>query len=154
MHEYDLGNPVLNIKEVMKILPHRYPFLLVDKIVHLDVEQDEIVGVKGMSMNEQFFQGHFPGAPIMPGVLIIEALAQTGGILIHEKGYHHKTAVLLKVEGAKFRSPVSPGDMLYLHVKSLHLSNRGGKVKAQAMVNKKLAAEAEISYALVDMESI
>ena len=154
MVEYDLGNPVLNIKEVMKILPHRYPFLLVDKIVHIDIDNDEIVGVKGMSMNEMFFQGHFPGAPIMPGVLIIEALAQTGGVLIHQKGYHQKTAVLLKVEGAKFRNPVSPGDLLFLHVNSIHLSPRGGKVRAKAMVNNKLAAEAEISYALVDRESI
>lgn len=154
MHEYDLGNPVLDIKQVMKILPHRYPFLLVDKIVHLDLDNDEVVGVKCLTMNELFFQGHFPGAPIMPGVLIIEALAQAGGVLIHQKGYHNKTALLLKVENAKFRSPVLPGDVLYLHVKSNHLSGRGGKVSAKAMVNNKVAAEADIAYALADMDAV
>ncbi|PCI78378.1 3-hydroxyacyl-[acyl-carrier-protein] dehydratase FabZ [Candidatus Aerophobetes bacterium] len=154
MDEYDLSRPVLDVKQVMKILPHRYPFLLVDKVVHLDLEKGEIVGVKGLTMNELFFQGHFPGAPIMPGVLIIEALAQAGGILIHRKGFQKKTALLLKVEGAKFRNPVLPGDLLFLHVTSIHLSARGGKVAAKAMVNNKLAAEAQISYALADMESV
>lgn len=154
MDEYDLSRPVLDVKQVMKILPHRYPFLLVDKVVHLDLEKGEIVGVKGLTMNELFFQGHFPGAPIMPGVLIIEALAQAGGILIHQKGFQKKTALLLKVEGAKFRNPVLPGDLLFLHVTSIHLSARGGKVAAKAMVNNKLAAEAQISYALADMESV
>ena len=154
MGDYNLGNPVLNIKEVMKILPHRYPFLFVDKVVDLDLEKGKIVALKALTMNEMFFQGHFPNAPIMPGVLIIEALAQTGGVLIHQKGYQNKTAVLLNVTGAKFRNPVSPGDMLFLHVTSIHLSARGGRVHAKAMVNNKLAAEAEIAYALVDMESV
>ena len=83
-------SPVLDIKEILKILPHRYPFLLVDKIVSIDLEANTIVGQKNVTMNEQFFQGHFPDAPIMPGVLILEALAQTGGILIHVNALYNK----------------------------------------------------------------
>ena len=82
---------VFNIKEISKILPHRYPFLLVDRVIQLDLENNYIIGLKCLTINEQFFQGHFPDAPIMPGVLILEALAQVGGILIHEKGFKDKT---------------------------------------------------------------
>src|SRR5690242_15774472 len=94
---------VLSTKEVQKILPHRYPFLLVDRVIFIDLEASEIICVKNVTVNEPFFQGHFPGAPIMPGVLILEALAQAGGILVHQKGYDKKIAVLLNVTGAKFR---------------------------------------------------
>src|SRR5690348_16143350 len=105
---------ILNVKEISKILPHRYPFLLVDKIIYLNLEENVIIGQKNVTVNEQFFQGHFPGVPIMPGVLILEALAQTGGVLIHQKGYGAKLAVLLNVNNAKFRKPVLPGDVLTL----------------------------------------
>jgi 3-hydroxyacyl-[acyl-carrier-protein] dehydratase len=142
-------SPVLDIKEILKILPHRYPFLLVDKIVSIDLEANTIVGQKNVTMNEQFFQGHFPDAPIMPGVLILEALAQTGGILIHQKGCKDKIAVFLNVSHAKFRNPVKPGDILYLHAEGIHFSSRAGKIKAVARVNDKIAAEAEIAFALV-----
>jgi 3-hydroxyacyl-[acyl-carrier-protein] dehydratase len=142
-------SPVLDIKEILKILPHRYPFLLVDKIVSIDLEANTIVGQKNVTMNEQFFQGHFPEAPIMPGVLILEALAQTGGILIHQKGCKDKIAVFLNVSQAKFRNPVKPGDILYLHAEGIHFSSRAGKIKAVARVNDKIAAEAEIAFALV-----
>jgi 3-hydroxyacyl-[acyl-carrier-protein] dehydratase len=147
-------SPVLDIKEILKILPHRYPFLLVDKIISIDLEANTIVGQKNVTMNEQFFQGHFPDAPIMPGVLILEALAQTGGILIHQKGYADGIAVFLNVSQAKFRNPVKPGDILYLHVEGLHFSSRAGKVKAIARVNDKIAAEAEIAFALVSKSQI
>lgn len=145
---------VLNIKEIRDILPHRYPFLLVDRVVELDLDNNNIVATKCVTMNEEFFQGHFPQAPIMPGVLILEALAQTGGILIHKKGFHEKTAVLLSVNKAKFRRPALPGDVIYMHVHGQHLSSKGGKVQAQAKIAGELAAEAEIGFALTSFEQI
>ncbi len=151
----DAQNGILmNIKDILKILPHRYPFLLVDKIIHLNLEENVIIGQKNVTFNEQFFQGHFPGAPIMPGVLILEALAQTGGILVHQKGNQEKTAVLLNINNAKFRRPVVPGDVLYLHAFAIHLSHKGGKVQAKALVNDKLAVEAEIGFALIDKDQL
>jgi 3-hydroxyacyl-[acyl-carrier-protein] dehydratase len=145
---------LLNVKEITKILPHRYPFLLVDRIIYLNLEENVIIGQKNVTVNEQFFQGHFPGVPIMPGVLILEALAQTGGILVHKKGYCEKIAVLLNINNAKFRRPVVPGDVLTLHATGLHLSNKGGRLMVKAMVNEQLAVEAEIGFALVDKEQL
>lgn len=147
-------SPVLDVKDILKILPHRYPFLLVDKIIYLNLEESTIIGQKNLTANEQFFQGHFPGAPIMPGVLILEAMAQTGGILAHQKGYSEKTAVLLSISNVKFRKPALPGDILTLHVVGLHLSNKGGRVQAKAMVNDQLAVEAEVAFALVHKEQL
>jgi 3-hydroxyacyl-[acyl-carrier-protein] dehydratase len=143
---------IFNTKEIEAILPHRYPFLLVDRIIHMNLEEDEITGLKNVTVNEPFFQGHFPGVPIMPGVLILEALAQTGGILVHQKGYVKKIAVLLNVANAKFRKPVFPGDVLHLHAKGIHISGNGGKFKVKAMNGEQLAAEAELSFALVDKD--
>lgn len=145
---------VFSAKEIEKILPHRYPFLLVDRIVHIDLESSEIIGVKNVTVNEPFFQGHFPETPIMPGVLILEALAQTGGILVHQKGYAKKIAVLLNIANAKFRRPVVPGDVLHLHAKGLHISSNGGKMSAKAMLGDLLAVEAELSFALVDKDKL
>src|SRR5271154_1534136 len=135
---------VFDAKEIIKILPHRYPFLLVDRIVYLNVEENMIIGQKNVTVNEQFFVGHFPGVPIMPGVLILEALAQTGGILVHQKGNCEKIAVLLNINNAKFRKPVVPGDVLTLHASGMYISSKGGRVMAKAMVNEQLAVEAEI----------
>ena len=146
--------PVLNIQEIIKILPHRYPFLLVDKIVELDIEASRIVGIKNVTINEQFFQGHFPGVPIMPGVLILEALAQTGGILVEQKSRTDKTALLLSVNQAKFRRPVVPGDVLVLEVEGIHISSKGGKIQARALVDDHLAVEAEIGFALLHKEQL
>lgn len=145
---------ILSIKDIAKILPHRYPFLLVDRIVHLDLEENLIIGQKNVTGNEQFFQGHFPGVPIMPGVLVLEALAQTGGILVHKKGESQKIAVLLNINNAKFRRPVVPGDVLILHVIGQHFSGKGGKILAKALVNDQLTVEAEIGFALVDREQL
>jgi 3-hydroxyacyl-[acyl-carrier-protein] dehydratase len=145
---------ILGIKEISRILPHRYPFLLIDKVVFLNLEDGIIIAQKNVTCNEQFFQGHFPGVPIMPGVLVLEALAQAGGILVHQKGYNEKIAVLLNVNNAKFRRPVTPGDVLYLHATALHVSNKGGRIQAKAMVNDQLAVEAEIGFALVDKEQL
>jgi len=143
---------ILGVKEIAKILPHRYPFLLVDKIIYLNLEENVIIGQKNVTSNEHFFQGHFPGVPIMPGVLILEALAQTGGILVHQKGYGEKIAVLLNINNAKFRKPVVPGDVLTLHATGLHFSHKGGRILAKAMVNDQLAVEAEVGFALIDKE--
>lgn len=145
----------LDLKEILKILPHRYPFLLVDKIIDIDLEKGIIVGQKNVTINESFFQGHFPGTPIMPGVLILEALAQAGGIMVHLKsGQKDKIALLLNISNAKFRKPVLPGDILKLSCEVLQLSSRGGKVKAIATVDDKTAAEAEIGFVLVQPDQI
>lgn len=144
----------LDIKEIVKILPHRYPFLLVDKILEVDVEKGHILGQKNLTMNEAFFQGHFPDAPIMPGVLILEALAQTGAVLVHLSGEREKIGVLLNVKNAKFRNPVKPGDILYLKGEGIHVSSKGGKIRATATVNGKVAVEAEMGFALVDKSQI
>lgn len=145
---------IFDAKEIEKILPHRYPFLLVDRVLSLNLEENEIIALKNVTVNEPFFQGHFPEVPIMPGVLLLEALAQTGGILVHQKGYDKKIAVLLNITQAKFRKPVVPGDALYLHAKGLHISSTGGKIKAKAMVGDYLAVEAELSFALVDKDKL
>jgi 3-hydroxyacyl-[acyl-carrier-protein] dehydratase len=145
---------ILDAKQIAQILPHRYPFLLVDRITHLDLEGNTIIGQKNVTMNEHFFVGHFPEAPIMPGVLILEALAQTGGILVHQKLQTDKIAVLLTVNDAKFRKPVLPGDVLQLHITGQHISSKGGKVLAKAMVGDQVVVEAEIGFALVDRKQI
>jgi 3-hydroxyacyl-[acyl-carrier-protein] dehydratase len=144
----------MDIKQILSILPHRYPFLLVDKILSFDLEKGIIVGQKNLTFNEAFFQGHFPDAPIMPGVLILEALAQVGSVLVHLKGKTGKVAVLLNVNNAKFRSPVKPGDVLTLTCEGIHFSANGGRVKAIATVNEKKSVEAEIGFVLVDKEKI
>ncbi|MBM3200951.1 MAG: 3-hydroxyacyl-ACP dehydratase FabZ [Chlamydiae bacterium] len=138
----------LDIKDILKRLPHRYPFLLVDRIINLDLDNNKIVALKSVSMNEQFFQGHFPGEPIMPGVLILEALAQTGGILMFEKGFQ-QIKVLTTIRQARFRRTVRPGDSLILEVEASHLSKRGGKVQGVAKVDGKVTTEAEIVFGLL-----
>lgn len=146
--------PVMDIKKIREILPHRYPFLLVDKIIEIDLEKPSILGQKNVTMNEPFFQGHFPHAPIMPGVLILEALAQTGGILVHQKGAHDKIALFLSVYNAKFRNPVKPGDVLMLYAEGVLFSSKGGRVKTKATIGSKVAVEAEIGFALINREQI
>lgn len=144
-----MTNPAeLDIGAILKCLPHRYPFLLVDKVIDIQLEQGRILGVKNVTFNEPFFQGHFPGNPIMPGVLIIEALAQIGGILMFEKGYP-QLKVLASIKNAKFRRLVKPGDVLQLEAWAVHLSARGGKVKGEARVNNEKAAEGEIVFGMI-----
>ncbi|MEC7839645.1 MAG: 3-hydroxyacyl-ACP dehydratase FabZ [Chlamydiota bacterium] len=145
-------NNNLDIQQIMEILPHRYPFLLVDKIHSVDTKNNVISAQKNVTMNEEFFQGHFPGAPIMPGVLILEALAQAGGVLIYLKGGGESTeyyALLMNVKNAKFRKPVYPGDVLMLDCEGIHFSSKGGKIKGVATVDGELAVEAEMGFALV-----
>ena len=137
-------------KEIMKMLPHRYPFLLVDKILEIDLEKPSILGLKNVTANEPCFTGHFPERPILPGVLILEALAQVGGVLVHEKGFTDKIALFLTINKVKFRNAVLPGDTLHLYAEGKVFNSKGGRVMARATVGSKVAAEAEIGYALVN----
>jgi 3-hydroxyacyl-[acyl-carrier-protein] dehydratase len=150
------SNPLqsLDIKQIINILPHRYPFLLVDRVLEFDLEKGYVLAQKNVTMNEAFFQGHFPDSPIMPGVLILEALAQAGGILVHLKAPGDKIAILLNVNQAKFRLPVKPGDVLHLRGQGLHFSSKGGRIKAEALVNDKVAVEAEIGFVFVNKSQI
>lgn len=143
------NSKTLDIKQILKILPHRYPFLLVDRILDYNLDQGMIIGQKNLTFNEPFFQGHFPNAPIMPGVLILEALAQVGSIIFHLKG-HDKLAVFLTINNAKFRNPVRPGDILTLKIENIRMNSKAGRMEGFALVNDKIAAEAEIGFALVD----
>lgn len=140
----------LDIKGILDILPHRYPFLLIDKINEINYENSYIIGQKNVSLNEAFFQGHFPDDPIMPGVLIMEALAQTGAIFVSLSGNMGRRAFLLNINNAKFRQPVRPGDILLLKTEKLHMTNKAGRFKAEAFVNDKLVAEAEIGFVFVE----
>lgn len=144
----------LDIKQILDTLPHRFPFLLVDRVLEMDLEKKSITAQKNVSFNEAFFQGHFPNAPIMPGVLILEALAQTGGILAHWGRTDNKVAILLSATNVKFRQPVRPGDVLILRVEFIHLGSKAGRVKAYASVNEKIVVEAEIGVVFVDKDQI
>lgn len=145
-----MGN-ILNVEEIMGILPHRFPFLLVDKIVELE-EKKRIVGIKNVTYNESFFQGHFPDKPIMPGVLIIEAMAQVGGVLLLKSlpEMKRKVVFFMGIDKAKFRRPVYPGDQIRIEVEVLRLRERTCKVQGKAFVEDELVAEAEIMSALGD----
>ena len=136
---------------IQKILPHRYPFLLVDKIIHLELDK-KVIGIKSVTGNEPFFPGHFPGRPIMPGVLIIEAMAQTGGILMLNSVENpaEKLVVFMGIDKAKFRKQVVPGDQLVLEAELVSQRSKFVVIKARAMVGKSLAAEAELKAAIVD----
>lgn len=148
------GDVVFDINAIKKMLPHRYPFLLVDKVVELDVGK-RIVGVKNVTVNEPYFQGHFPQKPVMPGVLIIEAMAQTGGILLLSflDSYEGKLAYFTSIDKAKFRKQVIPGDQLFFEVEVLDRKRNIFKLKGRAYKNSlegELAAEAEIMTAIAD----
>ena len=138
----------LDHKEITKILPHRYPFLLVDRIIELE-PGERLVGIKNVTVNEPFFQGHFPGNPIMPGVLIVEAMAQAGGVLarmsmpdVLEK--QPNTVLFMSMDKVKFRKPVVPGDQLILELKPLRKGSKVWKMAGKAFVKDDLVAEAEL----------
>ena len=144
--------PAFDIRRVQRILPHRYPFLMIDRILEIDGSR-RVVGLKNVTINEAFFQGHYPGEPIMPGVLIIEALAQIGGILLSQELEHKgKVAVLLSLDKVKFRRSVRPGDQLVLEAEAIRIRSTTGHVKARARVAGKLVAEADIKFMLTDAE--
>lgn len=146
--EMDIVGKVLDINMIQKILPHRYPFLFVDKIV--EITEKKVVGIKNVTINEPFFQGHFPGHPIMPGVLIIEAMAQVGGVgALNMKDNIGKLAYFLSIDNARFRKPVLPGDTLRIEVDLLKAKLSVMKVHGVAKVDGEVAAEADLMFAFV-----
>ncbi|MBM7853692.1 3-hydroxyacyl-[acyl-carrier-protein] dehydratase [Desulfohalotomaculum tongense] len=139
---------MFDVQKIQQILPHRYPFLLVDRIIEVE-EGKRAVGIKNVSINEPFFQGHFPGHPVMPGVLIIEAMAQVGAVaLLSMPEYAGKLALFAGIDGARFRRQVVPGDQLKIEVEVTKLRGRIGKSKAKAYVDDHLAAEAELMFGI------
>jgi UDP-3-O-[3-hydroxymyristoyl] N-acetylglucosamine deacetylase / 3-hydroxyacyl-[acyl-carrier-protein] dehydratase len=141
--------PLMNTEEIMKILPHRYPFLMVDRI--MKIEGNRIIGVKNVTMNEQYFQGHFPGHPIMPGVLQLEAMAQVAGILMLKKLENMgKIAYFMSAESVKWRNPVLPGDVLVIDVELTKARGKLGKAKGVCSVNGTTVSEAEVAFILAD----
>jgi UDP-3-O-[3-hydroxymyristoyl] N-acetylglucosamine deacetylase/3-hydroxyacyl-[acyl-carrier-protein] dehydratase len=146
------AEPLMDVRRVMRLLPHRYPFLMVDRILSLEGDK-RAVGIKNVSINEPFFQGHWPGQPVMPGVMILEALAQISGILLAQRLEHTgKIAVLLSMDRVKMRRLVRPGDQLILEAEALHVRPRTGHCRCIARVGKEVAVEAEIKFMLVDSE--
>ncbi|PIQ86018.1 MAG: 3-hydroxyacyl-[acyl-carrier-protein] dehydratase FabZ [Candidatus Omnitrophica bacterium CG11_big_fil_rev_8_21_14_0_20_43_6] len=142
-------NGVLDVNEIMKIIPHREPFLFVDRIIHLE-KGKRATGVKNVTINDYFFRGHFPGRPVMPGVIIVEAMAQVGGVMMlaseENKG---KLAFFLSIDNVKFRKPVVPGDQLILEVEAIKVKSKTGQVRGRALVDGKVVAEADFVCALV-----
>ena len=137
---------MMGLAEIQEVLPHRYPFLLVDRVLELDLGK-RVVGIKNVTANEAFFQGHFPGHPIMPGVLILEALAQVGGVLLMRTlnaSAEKKVMYFTGIDRAKFRRPVIPGDQLRMTCEILQLRSRTCRMRGEAQVDGVLAAEAEL----------
>ena len=144
-------NAPLDIREIERLLPHRFPFLLIDRIVELS--DDKVVALKNVTINEPFFAGHFPGNPVMPGVLIIEAMAQTGGLLMSKSWdveTEGKIILFMSVDKCRFRRPVVPGDIVRLEVEVARARGEVVKFHGRAMVDGKLAAEAEFAAMLYD----
>jgi beta-hydroxyacyl-ACP dehydratase FabZ len=144
---------VYDARAIQQLLPHRYPFLLVDRIIEL-VPRERIVGVKQVTVGEPFFQGHFPGAPVMPGVLIIEAMAQVGALLVMREIEDHdrKLPFFSGIKDGRFRRPVVPGDTLILEVTALRVGSRVQRMRGLAKVDGQLVAEAEITCVIVERE--
>jgi beta-hydroxyacyl-ACP dehydratase FabZ len=145
--------PTLDVNEIRQILPHRYPFLLVDRITELEAER--IVGIKNVTVNEPFFIGHFPDFPVMPGVLIVEAMAQTAGVLVLKSipDRENKLVLLVSVDGARFRRPVVPGDQLRIEMVVIKRKGSVAKMAGKATVDGKVVAEAEVMCKLEDKAS-
>jgi 3-hydroxyacyl-[acyl-carrier-protein] dehydratase len=139
-----------DIQEILDFLPHRYPFLLIDRIIEFEPAK-RLVAIKNVTINEPFFQGHFPGYPIMPGVLVVEAMAQAGGVIMMAEmpDRHEKLVVFTGIENAKFRRPVLPGDQLHLEIEVLNFRSRAGRIQGRALVEGKLACEATLRCQVV-----
>ena len=144
------GGDVLDVNDVMKLLPHRYPFLMVDRVVSLEGET-KCTGVKSVTINEYFFQGHFPGHPIMPGVLQLEAMAQVGSILLlRMPGYAGKIGYFMSADNVKFRKPVGPGDTLFIEVEMTQRKRAIAKARGRCIVNNEVVSEADMLFGVVD----
>jgi 3-hydroxyacyl-[acyl-carrier-protein] dehydratase len=142
---------MLNQPEIQKLLPHRYPFLLIDRIVELEPHV-KAIGLKNVSINEPFFQGHFPTNPIMPGVLIVEAMAQVAALLAFHSGVKGTSVYFMSIEKAKFRKPVFPGDQLRLEIKVLKRRNNVWRFFGEAFVNDNLMSESEFTAMISEQE--
>ncbi len=142
---------MVDIREILTLLPHKYPFLLVDRVIELEPGV-RAVGIKNVTINEPFFPGHFPGNPIMPGVLIVEAMAQVAGILALKSGVSGKAVYFISIDKVKFRKPVMPGDQLRFEVKVTHTRGNIWKFEGSAYVDEKLTTEAEFAAMLSDRE--
>ncbi len=141
---------MLSNVDIQKIIPHRYPFLLVDKITSIEYGK-KATGIKNVTFNEPFFQGHFPGNPIMPGVLIVEAMAQVGAVaILGMEEYKGKLAVFTGIDGLRFRRQVVPGDTLRMEIEMLAFKRGIGKAKAEAFVGDELAASGELMFAIIN----
>ena len=145
----DQVSGLMEIPAILKALPHRYPFLLIDRVIEIDPGR-RVVALKNVSYNEPFFQGHWPGRPIMPGVLIIEAMAQAAGVLIAEGNRRDREALLASIDGLKLRRPVVPGDQLRIEVDNVRSNGRAIQVRAVARVDGRVVAEGKIRLVLVD----
>ncbi len=142
--------PILDINEIRAILPHRYPFLLVDRIIEMG--PDSVVGIKNVTLNEPFFVGHFPEFPVMPGVLIVEAMAQTAGVLVLQSmpDRENKLVLLAAIENARFRKPVVPGDQLRMEMRIVKRKSSVAKIAGRATVDGQVVAEVEVMCKLAD----
>lgn len=148
----NLPTPAMDIRQIMRLLPHRYPMVLVDRVLEMDGDR-RAVGVKNVTINEPFFQGHYPGVPIMPGVLIVEAMSQLSGLMLSQKLERTgKVAVLLSLDRVKIRRPVVPGDQLVMEAEATRATARIGDVQCRAFVAGKLVAEARVRFMMVDAE--
>jgi 3-hydroxyacyl-[acyl-carrier-protein] dehydratase len=137
----------MDVNEILGILPHRYPFMLVDRIVEIDTEAKSIVGYKNLTFNEPFFQGHFPSEPIMPGVMQLEAMAQVAGILLNKVSQKEgEIAYFMSIDKAKFRRKVVPGDTLRMKITLTRMRSRMAAVEAKAYVGEELASQAELMF--------
>jgi beta-hydroxyacyl-ACP dehydratase FabZ len=140
--------PTIEIKEIMQILPHRYPMLLIDRVLECD-DKTRIVAIKNVTINEPFFEGHFPSAPIMPGVLQLEAMAQAGGVLLSRvTGERSYIPLFMSIDKAKFRKAICPGDQMRIEVTILSQRSRILKIAGKVMVDGQLASEAELLFML------
>lgn len=140
---------MIDIREICSLLPHRYPFLLVDRILEIE-EKVRAIGIKNVTINEPFFQGHFPGNPVMPGVLMVEAMAQVAGILAFKSGAVGKAVYFMSIDNVKFRKPVVPGDQLRFEVDVTHMRGKVWKFAGHAFVGDKLVSEAEFTAMVTD----